>query len=136
MKPLKEQGSEWEEMFGDSTYQDSHWGDPATIRGKIEVARNKVKAKQKEEDDEEEQTHSDHQQRTNESNKKSYEQFIKETRGTTAVFTFGRFNPPTIGHEKLLNVVASTAQKLKQKVSFTQVTLKMQKRIPSLTIKK
>ena len=109
---LKEE-SEWEEMFGDSTYQDSYWGDPATIRGKIEVARNKVKAKQKEEDDEEEQTHSDHQQRTNESNKKSYEQFIKETRGTTAVFTFGRFNPPTIGHEKLLNVVASTATKAK-----------------------
>ena len=109
---LKEE-SEWEEMFGDSTYQDSYWGDPATIRGKIEVARNKVKAKQKEKDDEEEQTHSDHQQRTNESNKKSYEQFIKETRGTTAVFTFGRFNPPTIGHEKLLNVVASTASKAK-----------------------
>ena len=113
MKPLKEQGSEWEEMFGDSTYQDSYWGDPATIRGKIEVARNKVKAKQDKDDEEEEQDHSDHQQRTNESNKKSYEQFIKETRGTTAVFTFGRFNPPTIGHEKLLNVVASTATKAK-----------------------
>ena len=113
LKPLKEQGSEWEEMFGDSTYQDSYWGDPATIRGKIEVARNKVKAKQDKDDEEEEQDHSDHQQRTNESNKKSYEQFIKETRGTTAVFTFGRFNPPTIGHEKLLNVVASTATKAK-----------------------
>ena len=25
LKPLKEQGSEWEEMFGDSTYQDSYW---------------------------------------------------------------------------------------------------------------
>ena len=106
------EATEWEEMFGDETYQDSRWGDPATIRGKIEVARNKVKSKQKEEDEEEEQDHSDHQQRTNES-KKSYEKFIKEVRGTTAVFTFGRFNPPTIGHEKLLNVVGSTAIKAK-----------------------
>ena len=107
------EATEWEEMFGDETYQDSRWGDPATIRGKIEVARNKVKTKQKEDDgEEEEQDHSDHQQRTNES-KKSYEKFIKEVRGTTAVFTFGRFNPPTIGHEKLLNVVGSTATKAK-----------------------
>ena len=107
------EASEWEELFGDSTYQDSYWGDPATIRGKIEVARNKVKAKHDKDDgEEEEQDHSDHQQRTNES-KKSYEKFIKEVRGTTAVFTFGRFNPPTIGHEKLLNVVGNTASKNK-----------------------
>ena len=105
------EASEWEEMYGDTTYQDSHWGDPATIRGKIEIARNKVAAKKKEED--EEQDHKIHQQRTNESNKKSYDQFIKEARGSTAVFTFGRFNPPTIGHEKLLNVVASTASKVR-----------------------
>ena len=114
MKPMKEEikeASEWEEMYGDTTYQDSHWGDPATIRGKIEIARKKVEAKKKEED--EEQDHKIHQQRTNESKKKSYEQFIKEARGSTAVFTFGRFNPPTIGHEKLLNVVASTASKAK-----------------------
>ena len=54
-KEMKKRGlkeaSEWEEVFGDETYQDSHWGDPATIRGKIEIARNKVKAKQKEEDE-------------------------------------------------------------------------------------
>jgi len=106
-----QEASEWEEMYGDETYQDSRWGDPATIRGKIEVARNKVKSK-KEEGDDEEQDHSDHQQRTNES-KKSYEKFIKEVKGTTAVFTFGRFNPPTIGHEKLLNVVGNTASKHK-----------------------
>jgi hypothetical protein len=112
MKPMTEEikeASEWEEVFGDSTYQDSYWGDPATIRGKIEVARNKVKAKEDEED--EEQDHKIHQQRTNESKKKTYDQFIKEARGTTAVFTFGRFNPPTIGHEKLLKVVANTASK-------------------------
>ena len=34
-KDLVKEESEWEEMFGDSTYQDSYWGDPATIRGKI-----------------------------------------------------------------------------------------------------
>ena len=28
---------------------------------------------------------------------------IKEARGKSIVFTFGRFNPPTIGHEKLMN---------------------------------
>ena len=114
-KEMKKRGlkeaSEWEEMYGDTTYQDSHWGDPATIRGKIEIARKKVEAKKKEDD--EEQDHKIHQQRTNESKKKSYEQFIKEARGSTAVFTFGRFNPPTIGHEKLLNVVASTASKVR-----------------------
>jgi len=43
--------------------------------------------------------------------KKTYEQFIKEIEGGTAVFTFGRFNPPTIGHEKLLKVIESTATK-------------------------
>ena len=107
---LKEHGSEWEEMYGDKTYQDSYWGDPATIRGKIEIARNKIKAEKQE--DEAEQKHSDHQQRTNES-KKTYDKFILEARGSSAVFTFGRFNPPTIGHEKLLNVVANTASRNK-----------------------
>jgi len=29
----------------------------------------------------------------------------------TAVFVFGRFNPPTIGHEKLLNALRTTAQR-------------------------
>jgi len=29
----------------------------------------------------------------------------------TAVFVFGRFNPPTIGHEKLLNALSATAQR-------------------------
>jgi len=43
--------------------------------------------------------------------KKTYEQFIKEVKGGTAVFTFGRFNPPTIGHEKLLKVIENTATK-------------------------
>ena len=36
---------------------------------------------------------------------------IVEARGDTAVFTFGRFNPPTTGHEKLLDAVAGQAKK-------------------------
>ena len=28
---------------------------------------------------------------------------IVEAKGDTAVFTFGRFNPPTTGHEKLID---------------------------------
>ena len=35
---------------------------------------------------------------------------IREARGDTCVFTFGRFNPPTIGHEKLIDKVASEAK--------------------------
>jgi hypothetical protein len=36
---------------------------------------------------------------------------IREARGDTAVFTFGRFNPPTTGHEKLMDAVAGQAKK-------------------------
>ena len=36
---------------------------------------------------------------------------IIEARGDTAVFTFGRFNPPTTGHEKLMEAVAKQAKK-------------------------
>ena len=36
---------------------------------------------------------------------------IVEAKGDTAVFTFGRFNPPTTGHEKLLDAVAGQAKK-------------------------
>ena len=36
---------------------------------------------------------------------------IREARGDTCVFTFGRFNPPTTGHEKLLDAVANQAKK-------------------------
>ena len=42
---------------------------------------------------------------------KTYQQFLKENSGKTAVYTFGRFNPPTIGHEKLLRVVQTTSTK-------------------------
>ena len=32
---------------------------------------------------------------------------VHEAKGKSVAFTFGRFNPPTIGHEKLINKVAS-----------------------------
>jgi len=38
---------------------------------------------------------------------KTYKSFMTEKKGDTAIFTFGRFNPPTVGHEKL--VVAKNA---------------------------
>jgi 5'(3')-deoxyribonucleotidase len=39
------------------------------------------------------------------------ELFLKEDDRSTAVFAFGRFNPPTIGHEKLIETVLQTAEK-------------------------
>ena len=36
---------------------------------------------------------------------------ISEARGDTAVFTFGRFNPPTIGHEKVMEALAAEQKK-------------------------
>ena len=39
------------------------------------------------------------------------ELFLKEDDRSTAVFAFGRFNPPTIGHQKLIETVLQTAEK-------------------------
>ena len=39
---------------------------------------------------------------------RSFKNLITEQK-ETIVFTFGRFNPPTIGHEKLIQKVASVA---------------------------
>ena len=36
---------------------------------------------------------------------------FSEAKGDTAVFTFGRFNPPTTGHEKLIDALAKQQQK-------------------------
>jgi len=36
--------------------------------------------------------------------------FLKEDDRSTAVFAFGRFNPPTIGHQKLIETVLATAK--------------------------
>jgi len=40
---------------------------------------------------------------------KRFTQFV-EAKGKTAIFTFGRFNPPTIGHQKLLQKVHQVAR--------------------------
>jgi phosphopantetheine adenylyltransferase len=37
---------------------------------------------------------------------KPFTTYVAEGRGKTAAITFGRFNPPTVGHEKLINAVA------------------------------
>jgi hypothetical protein len=43
---------------------------------------------------------------------KSFSQYLTEaTTGKEATFTFGRFNPPTIGHEKLIEAVRKNASK-------------------------
>ena len=39
------------------------------------------------------------------------ELFLREDDRSTAVFAFGRFNPPTIGHQKLIETVLATAEK-------------------------
>jgi len=41
---------------------------------------------------------------------KDYKQLIKELPSKTVVFAFGRFNPPTIGHELLVKAVKKLAQ--------------------------
>ena len=41
---------------------------------------------------------------------KTYQRFMTEKKGDTVIFTFGRFNPPTVGHEKLITAVQSVAK--------------------------
>ena len=43
------------------------------------------------------------------------ELFLREDDRSTAVFAFGRFNPPTIGHQKLINKVVSMTQQVNGK---------------------
>jgi nicotinic acid mononucleotide adenylyltransferase len=43
------------------------------------------------------------------------ELFLKEDDRATAVFAFGRFNPPTIGHQKLIQKVQSMAKQVNGK---------------------
>jgi len=42
---------------------------------------------------------------------KTYKSFMTEEKGDTAIFTFGRFNPPTVGHEKLVVATANVARR-------------------------
>ena len=44
-------------------------------------------------------------------------QDLTEATSTHIAFTFGRFNPPTIGHEKLINAVKSAAGKYRIYIS-------------------
>lgn len=44
---------------------------------------------------------------------KKYKQLLKELPSKTVVFAFGRFNPPTIGHELLVKAVKKLAQQKK-----------------------
>ena len=41
----------------------------------------------------------------------SFEQFL-EAKQKTVVFSFGRLNPPTIGHQKLLQKIVQTAKRM------------------------
>jgi hypothetical protein len=41
---------------------------------------------------------------------KSFREYITEVKDENVTFSFGRFNPPTIGHEKLCNAVALAAK--------------------------
>ncbi len=45
----------------------------------------------------------------NRPNLKSFKTYT-EAKGESVVFTFGRFNPPTIGHEKLIKKVISQSK--------------------------
>ena len=40
----------------------------------------------------------------------TYRKFIREAKGKSVVFAFGRMNPPTVGHSKLITKVMSVAK--------------------------
>ena len=42
---------------------------------------------------------------------KTYKNLIKEAKGKTGVFVFGRFNPPTTGHGRLLEGASNVAKR-------------------------
>lgn len=44
---------------------------------------------------------------------KSFNAFLSEAKGKKAVFTFGRFNPPTTGHAKLVDRLQKVSKQLK-----------------------
>ena len=57
------------------------------------------------------------------------ELFLREDDQSTAVFAFGRFNPPTKGHEKLIQRVRSVAQQMDAK-PYVFVTHSVDKKNP------
>ena len=42
---------------------------------------------------------------------KTFLRYISEEKEKSATFAFGRFNPPTVGHEKLIHKVEDEAKK-------------------------
>ena len=62
------------------------------------------------------------------------ELFLKEDDRSTAVFAFGRFNPPTIGHQKLLGKVLDVTQDLNAK-GYIFLSQKQNNKTDPLTFK-
>ena len=62
------------------------------------------------------------------------ELFLREDDRATAVFAFGRFNPPTIGHKKLLDTLESAAQKANGK-AYLFLSHKQNNKTDPLTFK-
>ena len=60
--------------------------------------------------------------------------FLKEDDRSVAVFAFGRFNPPTIGHQKLLSKVLDTATELNGK-GYVFLSQKQNNKTDPLTFK-
>jgi len=53
----------------------------------------------------------------------SFKQYIIEE-DQIVYFTFGRLNPPTVGHGKLLNKLAQTAGRLPYKIFYLNLRIK------------
>ena len=51
---------------------------------------------------------------------KTLTRFISEAKSKPAVFSFGRFNPPTTGHEKLMNELSRKSGKNPYRVYLSQ----------------
>ena len=62
------------------------------------------------------------------------ELFLREDDRSTAVFAFGRFNPPTIGHQKLIDKVVSMTQQVNGK-GFLFLSQKQNNKTDPLTFK-
>ena len=62
------------------------------------------------------------------------ELFLREDDRSTAVFAFGRFNPPTIGHQKLLDKVVSMAKQVNGK-GYVFLSQKQNNKTDPLTFK-
>ena len=62
------------------------------------------------------------------------ELFLKEDDRSTAVFAFGRFNPPTIGHQKLLDKVVSMTKQVNGK-GYLFLSQKQNNKTDPLTFK-